>query len=91
MASFEETLKVTGWLSEFRSVQRFLDHYSRKSKSEHTRRNVLGTLNSFVDFVGVKSPDEYIRGGRAKLEKDFQRFLDEMNQRDLSKTYISTA
>ena len=39
----------------------------------------------------MKSPDEYIRGGRAKLEKDFQRFLDEMNQRDLSKTYISTA
>ncbi|MEE8187104.1 MAG: hypothetical protein V3T99_05535, partial [Nitrososphaerales archaeon] len=76
MASLEERLKVTGWQSEFRSVEQFLNHYGRKTKSEHTRMNVLGTLKSFVDFVGIENLDKYVGFAKTKVEGDFQRFLD---------------
>ncbi len=41
MRWFEGYLKVDGWSSGCRSVQRLLDHLARKTKSESSRRHHL--------------------------------------------------
>ena len=51
--AFDAYLKVSGWNSEFATVDRFLKHYSRKTKSEHTRQNILGILEAFLRFLGL--------------------------------------
>ena len=55
--AFEIALKVNGWDSGFLYTDRFLKHYSRKTKSEHTRLNVLGILDTFLKFAKVENPD----------------------------------
>ncbi|GEM_PF-898403 len=86
----EVNLKVVGWTSEFASVQKCLDHYARKTKAEHTRRNVVEALNKFFLHVGSANPDEYVRGKKkGRIESDFQSFLDSMRRLDLSIRYIN--
>lgn len=85
----EEALKVSGWSSKFRSVERVLRHYSRKTQSEHTRRNVLDALVSFLRFVKEEDPDRYVKLSRKKVEGDLQDFLDSMKSRGLSIRYVN--
>jgi hypothetical protein len=40
---FDGYLRANGWESEYRSVQRLLDHLSRRTKSESSRIQYLQT------------------------------------------------
>lgn len=86
----EEALKVSGWSSKFQSVEKVLRHYSRKTQSEHTKRNVLDALFSFLQFVKEENPDRYVRLSRKKVEGDLQDFLDSMKSKGLSIKYVNT-
>jgi hypothetical protein len=52
MRLFESALKVDGWQIRFPTVQRFLDHYSQKTRSESTKENNLSSLDAFLKFHG---------------------------------------
>lgn len=86
---FDVELKVSGWTSEYATVQRFLDHYARKTKSESTRENILGILGQFLRFAGEPSPDLYVKRTKGRVEKEFQAFLDDMKRKDRSIRYIN--
>jgi integrase len=86
---FESDLKVDGWNSQYITVQRFLEHYARKTKSESTRENILSGLDAFLKFCGELNPDLYVKNTKSKVEKQFQAFLDDMKKKDRSIRYIN--
>lgn len=58
--NYLELLKVDGWSSGYVSVNSFLKHRFRKSKSEASKSTYLRRLSSFCIYVG-KNPDELVR------------------------------
>lgn len=88
MRSFERELKLTGWKSEFSSIQKLLDYLSRKTGSEASRLHYLETVYHLCKSVG-KDPDELILMRRSELEQKAQSFLDKMNREKRSVRYIN--
>jgi len=86
---FEDALKVRGWQSEDKSVQRLLDHLARKTGSESSRRNYLETLARLCKKEG-KAPRELAGLRKAEAEDAVQSYLDSMLKRDLSKKWIKS-
>jgi len=90
MRSFERELKLTGWESEFASVQKLLDYLSRKTGSEASRLHYLETIYHLCRAVG-KNPDELIHVQKSELEQKAQSFLDRMNREKRSIRYINVS
>ena len=88
MRNFENFLKVSGWDSEFRSIQQLLDHLARKTKSESSRRHYLESVYALCKKQG-KAPDELVAFGKAKAERAVQSLLDDMKKQDRSIRYIN--
>lgn len=72
---WEVLLKVEGWKSGYVSVDRFLRHMGRKTRSEGSRATYLKTLAQFVRFAGL-SPDELVRLKKGEVEERVQSFCD---------------
>jgi hypothetical protein len=68
MRSFERELKLTGWESEYASIQKLLDYLSRKTGSEANRLHYLETVCYLCKSVG-KNPDDLIRLKQPELEQ----------------------
>jgi integrase len=88
MRNFENFLKVSGWDSEFRSIQNLLNHLARKTKSESSRRHYLESVYTLCRKEG-KTPDELVEVGKAKAERAVQSLLDDMKKQDRSIRYIN--
>jgi integrase len=88
MKSFEPILKVEGWSSEYKSVQRLLGHLGRKTKSESSRRHYLESLSSLCKS-NSKSPDELVSLSKEDAQDAVQSFLDNMKKSNLSIRYIN--
>src|ERR1700682_4458458 len=74
--AYEPFLKTTGWKSEYRSVQRVLNHLARRIRSEGSRDCYLSWLYRFCKKVG-KSPDETIAMEPSWLKENIQDFVDD--------------
>ena len=86
----ERYLKVSGWSSEFESVDKALMHYKRRVRSEKTRRNLLDFLKALCRFVN-KNPDELIKLDVKEASKLVQAFLDGLAEKDRSVRYVNVA
>ncbi len=73
--SWESSLGVVGWGSSFPSVDRFLKHYGRATRSEHTRKNVLIVLSQLCRSAGL-DPGKLVALSPEKASETLQSFLD---------------
>jgi integrase len=88
MKGWEAFLKITGWQSQYASVDRFLKHYSRKLKSEKTRENVCLVLKALSEFAG-KNPDELVLLTQNDASEVVQNYVDSLAQKDYSLRYVN--
>jgi len=85
LAGWTVFLKVDGWKSGFRSVQKLLDFLQyRKSASEQSKAAFCFALCALCRFVG-KSPDELVGLPREEVEKLVQDFCDKLLERSRKK------
>jgi integrase len=68
-------LKINGWTSDLPAVQNLLNHLSRKSKSEGTKKNYSWHLYGLCRTSG-KAPDELVKLRRDVAEKLVQSYTD---------------
>ena len=87
---YERELKVKGWESEDRTVQRLLDHLARKTGSESSRRSYLDTLARLCRREG-KTPSELVRLRKSEAEDAVQSYLDTMLKAGVSKAWIKSS
>lgn len=86
--NYLELLKVDGWSSGYVSVNSFLKHLFRKSKSEASKRTYLRRLSSFCIYVG-KNPDELVRLPKNEIEGLVQAYADGFNNGRYSIRYAN--
>lgn len=87
---FDGYLKTKGWESEYRSVQRLLDHLARRTQSESSRISYLqslGTLSRRED----RNPDQLAGMSRHEAEDAVQSYLDEIAKRGSSKRWVNVS
>jgi hypothetical protein len=87
---FDGYLRVTGWESEYASVQKLLDHLSRRTKSESSRIQYLQTLATLCRRE-QRTPDQLVRLSRHEAEDAVQIYLDDMAKRGNSKRWINAS
>jgi len=80
MRAWETFLKVTGWSSEYKSVNTYLAHYKRKIRSESTRELVCDLLMHFCKFA-EKGPDELVQLSHERASELLQSFVDWLAER----------
>lgn len=88
MRSWESLLKVSGWTSQYESVNLFLRHYGRKVHSERTRENVGQTLKGLCKFAG-KTPDEMTKLSGKEASKLVQDYVDSLAEKGFSIRYVN--
>lgn len=81
-------LRVTGWSSDYRSVNNLLLHLMRKSKSESSKDLYLWHLSKFCEYTN-KKPNELVALRRDQVEKLVQKYADSL--RDASPRYSNLA
>lgn len=74
--AYESFLKAVGWKSEYRSVQRLLNHLARRIKSEGSRDCYLSWLYRFCKKVG-KNPEEVLAMEPSWIKESVQDFVDD--------------
>lgn len=77
MRAWETYLKVKGWASEYESVDKYLNHFKRKTRSEGTKELACDLLMRFCRFAG-KEPDRLIELGVAEASKLVQNYVDSL-------------
>ncbi len=90
MVAWAGYLKVDGWHSEYESVERFLRHYSRKTRSESTRRGACDMLHRFLLYSGL-DPVSVIKLSPEEASEKVQGFIDSMSDRGLSIRSMNTS
>ncbi|MEM2522792.1 MAG: tyrosine-type recombinase/integrase [Candidatus Bathyarchaeia archaeon] len=87
-ANFLKFLKVSGWRSEYTSVNALLKHLWRKSRSEASRRAYLRQVYLFCCATGF-TPDELIALPKEKIEILVQDYVDYYNDGRHSIRYVN--
>jgi hypothetical protein len=87
---FDGYLRVDSWESDYQSVQKLLDHLSRRTKSESTRIQYLQTLGTLCGREG-KNPDQLVKLARHEVEDAVQSYLDDMAKHGRSKRWINVS
>jgi len=88
--SLESYLKVSGWSSEYKSLDKALKHYKRRLGSEKTKENLLSFLKALCKFSG-KNPDELVALNVSEASTIVQSFLDDLADKGRSIRYINVA
>lgn len=79
---------MVGWVSDYSSIQRLLDHLKRKTRSETSRLKFLQDVDRFLRSVGL-SPDELVALKRSEIQVLLQKFVDDLNDGVKSLRYIN--
>ena len=90
VTNWEDFLQINGWESNFQSVNRFLRHYQRKTRSEHTRANACQTVKALSDFSD-KGPDDLVILSRSKASSLVQDFVDWLANKEYSIRYVNVS
>ena len=77
------------WRSRYPSVQNLLDHLSRYSRSEASRRTYLNLLQLFCEKTG-HNPDQLVTLSLDTINDLIQNHIDELARQDYSKSYVNT-
>jgi len=88
LKTWEQFLKVNGWSSEYKSVDVFLRHYSRKVRSEKTRENIGYVLKGLCVFAHI-SPDELVSQSKGQASKLVQEYIDSLASKNYSTHYVN--
>lgn len=88
MKSWETFLKITGWKSQYTSVDKLLKHYTRKVKSQKTKENVCLALKGLSEYVG-NTPDELVSLTQKEASEIVQNYVDSLAQKDYSVRYVN--
>jgi integrase len=88
MVIWEQQLDVEGWRSAYPSVDRYLRHYGRKTRSEGTRKNCLHALSLFCRHAAT-TPDRLITLAPEAASAMVQRFLDAKRDAGASVRYVN--
>lgn len=81
-------LRVSGWRSEYKSVNALLKHLARKSRSLASRKAYLQRLFCFCVYVGT-DPDELIKQPQNLVEELLQTYTDRYNNGRYSVRYLN--
>ncbi len=85
---FDGYMRVRGWESGYPSVQKLLDHLSRRTQSESSRIQYLQTLATLCRREN-RNPDRLVRMSRHEAEDAVQSYLDGMAKHGRSKRWIN--
>ena len=85
---FDGYLRVDGWDSEYASMQKLLDHLSRRTKSESSRIQYLQMLATLCRREN-KTPDQLVSLSQNEAEDVVQSFLDAMAKKGRSKRWVN--
>lgn len=77
------------WTSSYPSVQALLTHFLRYTRSTGSRESYLNQLKRFCISTG-QTPDQLTTLDNATVEQLIQRYLDDMNRRGKSPSYLNT-
>jgi integrase len=86
----EAFFKVSGWSSEYKSLDKVLRHYKRRLGSEKTKENLLNFLKGLCVFSG-RNPDELATLSVSEASEVVQAYLDSLADKDRSIRYINVA
>ena|SRR5438132_12354962 len=86
----EVLLRVTGWESEYPSVQRMLRYLKRRTGSDTSRMKYLDELARFLKWHEIGSPEDYLKMGKETATRLLQETSDTMHDKDKSIHYINT-
>jgi len=73
---WETYMKATGWKSEYKSVQRLLNHLARRIRSEGSRECYLSWLYRYCRRVG-RGPEEVVASEPLWIRESMQDFVDD--------------
>ena len=90
MKTWEQFLKVDDWTSQYKSVDIFLKHYSRKIRSEKTRENVGYILKGLCVFA-QKTPDELVLSPCKDASGLVQGYIDSLADKGFSTRYVNVS
>jgi integrase/recombinase XerD len=88
MVIWERQLNVEGWHSTYPSVDQYLKHYGRKTRSERTRKNCLHALSLFCRYAAT-TPDALLALAPREASATVQRFLDAKHDAGASIRYVN--
>lgn len=88
-SDLNDFLRVNGWESCYLPVQNLLQHLSRKSRSEGTRKLYLWYIFKFCKSVN-KTPAQLVKLKRIDVEVIVQRYADSLAA-SRSRSYANTA
>jgi integrase len=74
--AYETEFLVVGWESKIQPIQRLLNHLARKTKSDSSRREYLGVVHRFTEFVKL-SPQELVAKTPSEVSELVQDFVDQ--------------
>ena len=77
------------WISSYPSVQALLTHLQRYTHSTGSRESYLNQLKRFCISTG-QTPDQLTTLDKTAVEQLIQSYLDEMNRRGKSPSYLNT-
>ena len=77
------------WTSSYPSVQALLNHFLRYTRSTGSRESYLNQLKRFC-ISTEQTPDQLITLDKTAVEQLIQGYLDDMNRRDMSHSYLNT-
>lgn len=90
MHIWEKFLKISGWESDYESVDKVLRYYKRKVQSEGTKANVCQALKSFCVFAG-EDPDEVVGLGVEEASRLVQNYVDSLAGKGFSIRYVNAS
>ncbi|MFC1803868.1 hypothetical protein ACFL0D_07895 [Thermoproteota archaeon] len=77
------------WKSSIPSIQNFLDHLSRFSRSRASRRSYLSLIMIFCESTRY-IPDQLITLPESKINQLIQKHIDTLATNGMSKSYVNT-
>jgi integrase len=91
MTEWEEFLGINGWESQYPSVQRFLDHLARRTKSDATKLNYCHYMFKLCKSLNISSPEDLVTMQKEEVKIQIERFLDNMLRKGRSKYSVRNA
>ena len=87
IGSWEKALGISGWTSNYRSVDNLLTYLkTRKSGSEATRKSYCSILCRYCARFKV-DPDNLVKMPKSRIEQMIETVIKELREKDRSKIH----
>ncbi|WGI17685.1 tyrosine-type recombinase/integrase [Methanonatronarchaeum sp. AMET-Sl] len=95
LRQFEKNLKIKArkgtdaWKSKYKTIQRFLNHYARQTKSMKTRKVYLRTISRYTKHLDIE-PDQLTQQTKEAIEQQLEDYRDQLLIEEKSRRYINS-